>query len=163
MARILESVFIDGPAGKLEALHEGPEDGVAIDRVAVVCHPHPLHGGTLHNKVVFRLARGIRNAGSAVDATLLLSVREADDVLYARELETIGATVVKTYTRRPPAGWDGYARRVDRAMLEEVAAPGVHVYVCGPTTFVESVADDLVALGHAPANIRTERFGATGG
>ena len=66
MARILESVFIDGPAGKLEALHEGPEDGVAIDRVAVVCHPHPLHGGTLHNKVVFRLARGIRNAGSAV-------------------------------------------------------------------------------------------------
>ncbi|MDA0205006.1 MAG: alpha/beta fold hydrolase [Acidobacteria bacterium] len=66
MARILESVFIDGPAGKLEALHEGPEDGVAIERVAVVCHPHPLHGGTIHNKVVFRLARGIRNTGSAV-------------------------------------------------------------------------------------------------
>ena len=66
MARILESVFIAGPAGKLEALHEGPDDGVAIERVAVVCHPHPLHGGTLHNKVVFRLARGIRNAGSAV-------------------------------------------------------------------------------------------------
>lgn len=66
MARILESVSIGGPAGKLEALHEGPEDGVAIERVAVVCHPHPLHGGTLHNKVVFRLARGIRNAGSAV-------------------------------------------------------------------------------------------------
>jgi ferredoxin-NADP reductase len=109
------------------------------------------------------MLRHRRNAGSAVDATLLLSVREADDVLYARELETIGATVVKTYTRRPPAGWDGYARRVDRAMLEEVAAPGVDVYVCGSTTFVESVADDLVALGHAPANIRTERFGATGG
>lgn len=66
MARILESVFIDGPAGKLEALHEGPDDGVDIERVAVVCHPHPLHGGTLHNKVVFRLARGIRNSGSAV-------------------------------------------------------------------------------------------------
>lgn len=66
MARILESVFIDGPAGKLEALHEGPEDGVTIERVAVVCHPHPLHGGTLHNKVVFRLARGIRNAGASV-------------------------------------------------------------------------------------------------
>jgi alpha/beta superfamily hydrolase len=66
MARILESVLIDGPAGKLEALHEGPDDGVVIERVAVVCHPHPLHGGTLHSKVVFRLARGIRNAGAAV-------------------------------------------------------------------------------------------------
>ena len=66
MARLLESTFVDGPAGRLEALHEGPDDGVAIARVAVVCHPHPLHGGTLHNKVVFRLARGARNAGSAV-------------------------------------------------------------------------------------------------
>jgi alpha/beta superfamily hydrolase len=66
MARILESTFIDGPAGRLEALHEGPDDSIAIERVAVVCHPHPLHGGTLQNKVVFRLARAIRNAGSAV-------------------------------------------------------------------------------------------------
>lgn len=66
MARILESALITGPSGKLEALHEGPDDGVAIERVAVVCHPHPLHGGTMHNKVVFRLARGLRNAGSAV-------------------------------------------------------------------------------------------------
>ena len=48
-------------------------------------------------------------------------------------------------------------------MLEEVATPGVRVYVCGPTSFVETVADDLVALGHEAANIRTERFGATGG
>jgi alpha/beta superfamily hydrolase len=66
MARIFESTFINGPAGRLEALHEGPDDGVDIERVAVVCHPHPLHGGTLQNKVVFRLARAIRNAGSAV-------------------------------------------------------------------------------------------------
>ncbi len=66
MPRILESTFIDGPAGRLEALHEGPDEGVEIERVAVVCHPHPLFGGTMHNKVVFRLARGIREAGSAV-------------------------------------------------------------------------------------------------
>lgn len=66
MARILESTFIDGPVGKLEALHEGPDDGVTIERVAVVCHPHPLFGGTLQNKVTFRLARAIRSAGSAV-------------------------------------------------------------------------------------------------
>ena len=48
-------------------------------------------------------------------------------------------------------------------MLEEVALPGARTYVCGPTSFVETVANELVALGHDPANIRTERFGATGG
>ena len=44
-------------------------------------------------------------------------------------------------------------------MLREFACPGPRVYVCGPTGFVESVANDLVALGHDPASIRTERFG----
>ena len=109
------------------------------------------------------MLRHRRNAGSDVPARLLVSAREADDVLYARELETIGAEVVLTYTRRTPAGWNGYARRVDRSMLSELGTPGPRVYVCGPTAFVESVADDLVAIGHEPANIRTERFGATGG
>ncbi len=66
MPRILESTFVDGPAGRLEALHEGPDDGIAVERAAVVCHPHPLFGGTMHNKVVFRLARAIRSTGAAV-------------------------------------------------------------------------------------------------
>ena len=66
MTRLIESVFIDGPAGRLEALIEGPDDAAPIERVAVICHPHPLHGGTMHNKVVFRLARAVRNAGAAV-------------------------------------------------------------------------------------------------
>ena len=105
------------------------------------------------------MLRHRRNAGSEVPAKLLVSAREADDVLYARELERLGADVVLTYTRRAPRGWTGYARRVDRAMLHEVALPGGRTYVCGPTPFVESVANDLVALGHDPANIRTERFG----
>ena len=71
-----------------------------------------------------------------------------------------------TYTREPPAGWTGYARRVDREMLAEVAPPPdqrPHCYVCGPTSFVEVVAEALVALGHHRALIKTERFGATGG
>lgn len=66
MARILESVSIAGPAGRLESLHEAPEDGRPIERVAVFCHPHPLHGATMHNKVVYRMARAARSAGSAV-------------------------------------------------------------------------------------------------
>jgi len=66
MPRILESVFLDGPAGRLETLHEGPGEDVEIVRAAVVCHPHPLHGGTMHNKVVFRMAKAAREAGCAV-------------------------------------------------------------------------------------------------
>jgi ferredoxin-NADP reductase len=105
------------------------------------------------------MLRHRRNAGSEVPAKVLVSAREADDVLYAPELETIGVEVVKTYTRRQPRGWEGYARRVDRAMLQETALFGGRTYVCGPTTFVETVANHLVALGEEPAYIRTERFG----
>jgi ferredoxin-NADP reductase len=105
------------------------------------------------------MLRHRRNVESHVPAKLLISAREADDVLYARELEKLGVEVVHTYTRRAPAGWTGYQRRVDRAMLQEVALLGGRTYVCGPTTFVETVANHLVALGEAPADIRTERFG----
>ena len=65
MPRRIESLLIDGPAGKLEALLEEPEDQVP-DAAVLVCHPHPLHGGTMHNKVVYRIARGLRRAGAVV-------------------------------------------------------------------------------------------------
>ena len=65
MPRRIEPLTIDGPAGRLEALLEEPEDA-APRLAAVVCHPHPLYGGTMHNKVVYRLARGLRRAGIAV-------------------------------------------------------------------------------------------------
>ncbi len=65
MPRRIESHFIAGPAGRLEALLEEPEHGEPVE-AALVCHPHPLFGGTMHNKVVYRLARGLRNSGSVV-------------------------------------------------------------------------------------------------
>jgi alpha/beta superfamily hydrolase len=65
VARRIERVTLGGPAGRLEALLEEPEDGEPR-WCAVVCHPHPLYGGTLHNKVVYRLARGLRRAGIVV-------------------------------------------------------------------------------------------------
>jgi len=63
--RRIESFFVAGPAGRLEAVLEEPEDAPARE-AALVCHPHPAHGGTLHNKVVYRLARGLRRSGCAV-------------------------------------------------------------------------------------------------
>lgn len=61
--RRIETLFIDGPAGRLEAMIEEPESGAPTE-AALVCHPHPLGGGTMHNKVVHRLARGLRAVGA---------------------------------------------------------------------------------------------------
>ena len=65
MPRRIESLFIEGPAGKLEALLEEPEDRDP-NHAVLVCHPHPQHGGTMHNKVVYRIARGMRRTGAVV-------------------------------------------------------------------------------------------------
>jgi hypothetical protein len=65
LARKIESLFLEGPAGKLEALLEEPDDAEPRE-AALVCHPHPQHGGTMHNKVVYRIARGLRSAGAVV-------------------------------------------------------------------------------------------------
>ena len=107
-------------------------------------------------------------AGSNADTRLLFSSRSWEDVIYRDELERLrgdGLTVVHTLTRSQPSGWTGYARRVDAEMLAEVGPspaelPGV--YVCGPTPFVEAVAEALVQLGHEPHRVKTERFGPTG-
>jgi len=108
--------------------------------------------------------------GSSTPARLLYSSRSLEDVIYRRELERLvaagdGVTVTHTLTRAQPPGWEGHDRRIDAAMLKEVGwPPGDRplVYVCGPTRLVEAVADDLVALGHDPDLVRTERFGPTG-
>jgi uncharacterized protein len=65
MPRRIEGLFLAGPAGRLEALLEEPEHTAPVE-AAVVCHPHPQYGGTMHNKVVYRLARGLRKTGCAV-------------------------------------------------------------------------------------------------
>jgi alpha/beta superfamily hydrolase len=66
--RRIESLLLEGPAGKLEALLEEPElaDAGAPREACLLCHPHPLFGGTMHNKVVYRIARGMRRAGAVV-------------------------------------------------------------------------------------------------
>jgi hypothetical protein len=65
LPRKIESLHLDGPAGRIEALLEEPDDAVAME-ACLLCHPHPLFGGTMHNKVVYRAARGLRRAGGAV-------------------------------------------------------------------------------------------------
>ena len=104
---------------------------------------------------------------SPVPVRLLYSSRSWAEVIYRAELDqhVEGVTVIHTLTRQQPAGWQGYARRVDQRMLTEVAwsaAQAPLAYVCGPTSFVETVAAGLVALGYQEGRVKTERFGATG-
>jgi ferredoxin-NADP reductase len=116
----------------------------------------------------------IRHRAATGDPTptrLVYSSRRLEEVIYAAELEELtarqdGLKTFLTLTREQPPGWEGYARRVDRELMREVAwEPARHpeVFVCGSTGFVEAAAGALVELGHDPLRIKTERFGATGG
>jgi ferredoxin-NADP reductase len=108
------------------------------------------------------MLRHHRAIASEVSARLVYSARTRDDLLYRAELGDYETTI--TLTRERPEHWDGRTGRVDSALLSETAWPPADrplVYVCGPTGFVEAVAEALVALGHAANRIRTERFGPT--
>jgi ferredoxin-NADP reductase len=106
---------------------------------------------------------------SLVPVRLLYSARSFPELIYRDELTRIAACdkvdIRFTLTREHPEGWRGYGRRIDKGLLGDVAWPPSErplAYVCGPTGFVETAASALVALGHDPARIRTERFGPTG-
>jgi len=108
-------------------------------------------------------------AGSDVPVRYLSSARSHDDLIYRSELESISSEaedveVQHTLTRSKPPDWTGLEGRVDRVMLARLAWPAFSrplCYVCGPTGFVETVANSLVSLGHQPSRVKTERFGPT--
>ncbi len=110
------------------------------------------------------------HSASEIQLLLLYSSRSFEDIIYREELDHVArmdarTTVIHTLTRSQPEGWKGYSRRTDKTILEgavrRLDGPP-HAYVCGPTPFVESVANHLVALGVSAEAIRTERFGPSG-
>jgi ferredoxin-NADP reductase len=100
---------------------------------------------------------------------LIYSVRTPADALYAAELarrvrDDPGLDVRFVYTREAPEGWPEPPRRISVATVNTHGWPPdfqPDCYVCGPTSFVEATANILVALGHDPKKIKTERFGGT--
>ncbi|PAZ10849.1 oxidoreductase [Streptomyces sp. SA15] len=109
-----------------------------------------------------------RAAGSRTPFRLVYSVRTPEDRLYGPELSRDDPGLDKTYvyTRSAPPQWPRPAGRLTAEDLSRAGWPPEFeptCYVCGPTGFVETAADLLVALGHAPDRIRTERFGPSGG
>ncbi len=133
--------------------------------------PLLLVGGGSGFVPLMALLRHRAAARSRVATAVLLSTRAPEDVFYREELERLGfddpaLAIVHTFTRRPPDGWTGFTRRVDAAILDEVAfavADAPLCFVCGPTRFVETVATALAEAGHPAQRIKTERFGPGGG
>ena len=98
MARRIESLFLAGPVGKLEALLEEPEEGGPRE-AALVCHPHPQFGGTMHNKVVYRIARALRRSGSVVLRFNYRGVNQSEGVYGHGEGEREDARAALAYLR----------------------------------------------------------------
>jgi ferredoxin-NADP reductase len=133
--------------------------------------PLLLVGGGSGIAPLMAMIRHRAAVGSGIPCRLLYSSRSYEEIIYREELEKLAPRdsaleVIHTLTRSRPEGWTGYHRRIDAEMLGEVAwSPDESplVFACGPTSFVEGVADALVDLGHDPARVKTERFGPTGG
>jgi ferredoxin-NADP reductase len=116
------------------------------------------------------MLRHRKAVASTVRALLIYSSRSIDDIIYRDEIDRMSTddgdlVIFHTLTRRQPDGWAGGHRRIDREMLESIGiAPAAmpRIFICGPTPMVESAAAALREIGHAPEQIRTERFGPTG-
>ncbi len=132
--------------------------------------PVQLIGGGSGVVPLMAMLRAHAAGGSTTPVRLLYSVRRPASVIYVGDLKELAASEEVDVTTRLHARGAGRGSRgsgrIDAELLEQVAfrpedAPTT--YVCGPTPFVETVADLLVAAGHDPARVRTERFGPTGG
>ena len=167
MAAGVERTLIDGAAGRIEVAYSRP---VSVQGVAVVAHPHPLYGGTMHNKVVHTLARSLRAGGAA---TLRFNFRgvgtsqgshdggvgETADTLAAVAWArgrwpgaalvlagfSFGAAVaIRAAAEADPAWLISVAPAVDRVDLESTSLPA------GDWLIVQGDADDVVT----PASVR---------
>lgn len=149
------------PGDRLEV--RGPLGGWFVWTPAVT-DPVQLIGGGSGIVPLMAMIRSHAASGSDSPFRLLYSVRSPDDAFFRSQLDapTPGLDISWLYTRRPPAGWPRPAGRIGLADLEASAFPASispAVFVCGPTGFVETVATALVALGHDPQRVKTERFG----
>jgi ferredoxin-NADP reductase len=106
---------------------------------------------------------------SSENVHLVYSSRSLEDVIYRAELSELAARehaeVTLALTRSWPQDWGGHRGRITPELLADAASSPAEpplVFMCGPSGFVESLAEVLVASGHDAGRIRTERFGPTG-
>ena len=127
--------------------------------------PVQLIGGGSGIVPLMAMLRAHAASGSTARFRLLYSVRTPHDVFFRDEIAALSSPsleVTFVYTRMTPEGWPRPAGRLTADVVAEATLPASddpQVFVCGPTGFVESVADWLVTLGHPAASVKTERFG----
>lgn len=151
----------------------GPIGGYFVWDAAGAASPLLLAAGGSGIVPLRSILRHREQAGATVPVRLLYSVRSLPDVIYRDEIDRYdadGVSVTYALTRQQPPGWTGHRGRVDGALLADIAwpksSPGDDepvAYVCGPTAFVESIAEHLTKLGYPPRRVKTERFGGAGG
>jgi ferredoxin-NADP reductase len=144
----------------------GPVGGYFVWRAADQA-PVLLVAGGSGVVPLMAMVRDRAAAGSRTPFRLIYSTRTPQTVIYAAELlrrarDDHGLDVTYAYTRAAPEGHRRAPGRLDAALLAAAGWPATlspTCFVCGPTAFVEHVADLLVDQGHPPRRVRTERFG----
>ena len=154
------------PGDQLEV--RGPIGGYFVWDAGETASPLLLAAGGSGIVPLRSILRHRELAGSAVPARLLYSARALTDVIYRDEIDHYddGVSVTYALTRSQPNDWTGHRGRVDSALLAGVAWPPAAdpaAYVCGPTAFVETIAEGLTKLGYPAVRVKTERFGGPGG
>ncbi len=99
-------LMLSGPAGKIECLVEAPEPGTERPATAVLCHPHPQHGGTLRNKVVTIIDRSLRELGLATVRFNFRGVNESEGEYDNGEGETEDLLAVVDWVQKTRPGTD---------------------------------------------------------
>jgi ferredoxin-NADP reductase len=153
-----DEMEVRGPIGGWFAWHPETPD------------PILLVGGGSGVVPLMAMIRERDRVGSRAPFRLVYSARSTDETLYRDELADRSSNddrliIDQIYTRSAPVGYDRAPSRISKADLADLswaAGSAPRCYVCGPNGFVESVSQLLLALGHAPEMIRTERFGPTG-
>lgn len=162
-----ERLFIEGPAGKLEAIHQPAVEGAEARAAVVVCHPHPLYGGTMRNKVVYWMARAFEETGCHVLRFNFRGVERSEGAWAegAGEIEDAAAALDWLRARHPdvPLWMAGFsfgcyaglaaAHRAPDVRRMFAVAPAVHLYDFSfldddprPLSIVQGDADEIVPV-----------------
>lgn len=157
VARIGDEIELRGPLGGHFIWPENTEQTVLL--IGAGSGVVPLMAMIRHRSA----------SGQAVPTALLLSSRTWPDVLFRDELLVTEEsepefTFALALTREPSTRDSDFARRIDGAMVADVAgrlsAPPGYVFICGSNAFCDVAADGALAAGLGSASIRTERYGA---
>lgn len=169
------NIYIEGPAGRLQAIYQPGDPGRPA---VVVCHPHPLYGGTMRNKVVYWMARAFEDMGCSVLRFNFRGVEESEGVWDEGSGEADDAAAALSWLHAchgdAPLWLAGFsfgcyaglqaARRDTRVSHMFAVAPAVNLWSFDfmrgeerPITVVAGTADEIVPFGQIKRSVAAKR------